>query len=880
MDDLQNLGADTIDSQVNSALGYSPKKTVQSATPKYSDFDVNKTYGTPARLLDNLNQTESSGNPYIVQKDTKAMGNYQFLPDTASMLNKQGIKFNAFDPKESRAAADYYIQQLVKQNGGDYNAAMAQYGGIKKTDPTPYLSKVMSGVDVGNQPQQQPQVQQAPSNDPLNNLSGGSIDLAVQSALNEGKKLPPALVAPVKVFNPDADIPTDVGTAPVAPTAQPATNLPAYKMTLQNINVGKNNVAPTSTIEPAYQKAINTANTTNAGDIEQKYVTPAVEAGLALATGATTGLLSGIISTLTPASKEYIDAERKAWKAQNPDLPYNRFEQAFIKGVQAGTFQPKTEGGKQAIAAVSDVLSSLPPTLPGELGALGAEREATTGVAKTLQDQFVSKKTPTPKIEPTIGGVASAGAAATSHEAAINEALSSASPRVQSAFTNEAPSNINLEALNTHKQFDKFDMQPTEGEALQNTSKMSDEWNDRTIDPELQHRFEERNPKLIEGFNKIKEKVSPDVFTENPVELANAPLEKMAKIDKNKLTDIDAAYKNLENANGGTLPLDGKSFVETAEKNLHTKLVTDALPANLKSALKQFSEGRQMTFEDFKMLGTITAAEMRKGGSEAIAAGVVKDALENMQLTPEAAPLKPLLDHAKSLVKQRYDLIDPKKPTYNPAYATAANDTRTEAEIERGDFHPAANTFIAKHYSANTPQVNIQRMLDVIGKDSPEHQALNAAKIDEFKFGSGVKNNNGTIKQEALNKIVYHQNASNLPIMLGNNAVKDLQDLADVARKSEHVRGGPSFANTSNTESVRKRGALGAAKDFGLSAAAKGIEGLVNLKTFGYGGTAIKNMYQGSKEAKALAAAEAERQALSKRRLGPGAGAKLSDIGK
>ena len=123
MDDLQNLDADSIDSQVNSALGYSPKKTVQSATPKYSDFDVNKTYGTPTRLLDNLNQTESSGNPYIVEKDTKAMGNYQFLPDTASMLNKQGIKFNVFDPKESRAAADYHIQQLVKQNGGDYTKA-------------------------------------------------------------------------------------------------------------------------------------------------------------------------------------------------------------------------------------------------------------------------------------------------------------------------------------------------------------------------------------------------------------------------------------------------------------------------------------------------------------------------------------------------------------------------------------------------------------------------------------------------------------------------------------------------------------------------------------------------------------------------------------
>jgi len=36
-------------------------------------------------------------------------------------------------------------------------------------------------------------------------------------------------------------------------------------------------------------------------------------------------------------------------------------------------------------------------------------------------------------------------------------------------------------------------------------------------------------------------------------------------------------------------------------------------------------------------------------------------------------------------------------------------------------------------------------------------------------------------------------------------------------------------------------------------------------------------MVQGSKEAKALAALEAEKQALSRKRLGPGAGAKISE---
>ena len=871
MDDLQNLGADNVDSQVNSALGYSPKKSIQSNTPKYSDFDVNKTYGTPARLLDNLNQTESSDNPYVVQKDTKAMGNYQFLPDTASMLNKQGIKFNAFDPKESRAAADYYIQQLVKQNGGDYNAAMAQYGGIKKTDPTPYLSKVMSGVDLGKQQTQQ----QAPINDPLSNLSGGSVDLAVQGALNEGKNVPPP--KPIKVFNPDADIPTDVGTAPVATTAQTATNLPNYKMTLQNINVGKNNVAPTSTIEPAYQKAINTANTTNAGDIEQKYVTPAVEAGLALATGATTGLLSGIISTLTPASKEYIDAERKAWKAQNPDLPYNRFEQAFIKGVQAGTLQPKTEGGKQAISAVSDVLSTLPPTLPGELGALGAEREATSGVAKTLQEQFASKKTPTPKIEPTIGGVASAGAAATSHEAAINEALSSASPRVQSAFTNEAPSNINLDSLNTRKQFDKFDMQPTEGEALQDISKMSDEWNDRTIDPELQHRFEERNPKLIEAFDKLTESAAPDIYEKNPVKLADQILTKLKNDDDARVLDITNKYQRANEVLGtGESPIDVGALKDNIDAALKKAQRTRYVPEELKADLNDALSKGYLTPEEYENFRTDTALIARTSKPlQAKAASIIRQQLENVPLKGEFAQYKPLFDEARKAVADRKNLIDS-----NPAYKVAISDTRTPEEALTLP-HPASATFLDKNVTGKgVSQVNVQRLVDQLGQGSVEHQALQAAVIQDLKQKSGVINNQGNVSQKTLNAQIQKELGSKLDTIHGQQLANDIRDLGEVARKSEHIRGGAGFANTSNTESVRKRGALGATKDFITAAAAKGLEGSVNLKTYGIGGTLIKNMYQSNKEAKALAAAEAERQALSKRRLGATAGALLSDIGK
>ena len=52
-------------------------------------FNINKTYGTPSKILDNLMQVESSGNELAINKDTKAMGPYQFMPDTIAEMHKK-----------------------------------------------------------------------------------------------------------------------------------------------------------------------------------------------------------------------------------------------------------------------------------------------------------------------------------------------------------------------------------------------------------------------------------------------------------------------------------------------------------------------------------------------------------------------------------------------------------------------------------------------------------------------------------------------------------------------------------------------------------------------------------------------------------------------
>ena len=116
--------------------------------PESTKFDTKKSYGTPTKLLENVIQTESSGNPLAVNPTSGAMGVGQFMPETVAMLHKQGVEFNPFNAEESRAAMDYYISQLQKEHGGNYVKAMKAYGGFKTKDPEKYLDKVLQDVDL------------------------------------------------------------------------------------------------------------------------------------------------------------------------------------------------------------------------------------------------------------------------------------------------------------------------------------------------------------------------------------------------------------------------------------------------------------------------------------------------------------------------------------------------------------------------------------------------------------------------------------------------------------------------------------------------------------------------------------------------------------
>jgi hypothetical protein len=144
------------------ALGTSAEPTRPQQTKNYISDE----------LLNSLKRVESGKDPYAVNKETKAMGAYQFMPDTVAMLHRQGVKFNPFDEEQSREAARHYLNTLVEKNGGDVKKALAQYGGFVTKDPSQYVGNVLGG-------QQAPQTQQAPQ------AQSGEFDLGgFDKALN------------------------------------------------------------------------------------------------------------------------------------------------------------------------------------------------------------------------------------------------------------------------------------------------------------------------------------------------------------------------------------------------------------------------------------------------------------------------------------------------------------------------------------------------------------------------------------------------------------------------------------------------------------------------------------------------------------------------
>jgi hypothetical protein len=507
---------------------------------------------------------------------------------------------------------------------------------------------------------------------------------------------------------------------------------------------------------------------------------------------------------------------------------------------------------------------------PKIISGLGKVGNVVQDVRGQMAQQLAAKQTQVP--QPVNPQFQSGGSAAVEHINAIREALAR-NPELQAKYKNVPPESFtpqDLTAIDTHNLFAKFDAIPTEGQALRDTNLMSQEMNARLKDPELNARIQERDPKVIAGFQKVREIIAPDVYETNPVQLANAPLEKMKADMLNHEQRIRDAFDKANNATGtGESPIDVGELQNNIATALKKKQRTSYVPKELKDDLNEALSKGHLTAEEYENFRTDTAtiARTNKDPMARQAAYIIREQLENVPLQGQFAQYKPLFDEARNLTKQL------KEKEKIPAYRAAASDTRTPEQIDSGVPHSAANTFLEKHFGEKTPQSDIDKMLSIIGKDSPEHQALMAARLDAIKKNSGVVNNQGVVSQKTLNKQVFEQYKGNADVMFGPEKYKELQDLAEFANLSEHVKGRHSV-NTSNTELLAEQNRIKeAAKEVaGGFAAGKADLAIQSGTGIPMVGTLTRMFLKKKAEQQAAEQALAAERALSAKRLSPTAG--------
>jgi len=507
----------------------------------------------------------------------------------------------------------------------------------------------------------------------------------------------------------------------------------------------------------------------------------------------------------------------------------------------------------------------------------------------TLQDVFQATRqgAKPAMISPVPSTMVGGGAALTQQTNAVKAALQNVHPEFVQSLLREAGvrsidelpfDRLNLQAIDTQQKFNKFGMMATEGEALGDVAKMSDEWNNRAKNPELLKRFEERNPKLVAAVNDIQERAAPDIYTKDIKELGQLAIDDLVKKDAVRLANIENNYKALEAANGGQFPIDVNQLGANIDKSLKSKLKSkyyETQLSEIKHEIDNFIKQGSMTFEDFENLRTNLAQEMRssKNGNVRAAAHIIREQLENLPMPDNLASIKPLADKARASVVERNKILES-----NPAYRAATKDTRNIAELQSGVDHVGSDRFISKFVTGNTDtasRANIQRLIQELGEDSQGHQAIKSATIEHLKQ-LGV-NQQGVFKQDAFGKNVKTVLGSKLDSIMQKPFVTDLNDLADVARMSEHVKGGPSFANTSNTAVVSERNAmLQEAKNIGAGVA----EAAINTQTKGFGGTLLRRQIEARAEKKAAEQAAKQAALETQRILSPSAGVLLKDIGK
>jgi len=844
-------------STINSAVGSSPapsapttptdngvmnvliKGNASSAPTVAPVFDPNAAYGTPPKLLDNLQQTESSGDPHAVNPKTGAMGAYQFLPSTVAMLNKQGVKFDPFNPGQARAAADFYLQHLAQANGGDLIKAVAEYGGFKNQDPAAYVGKVMNGVNAPSQ-------DTTPANDP-NAFNAGSL-LSAVNQFNAGgnKALSPPPVSPETAAAGIGNVPANLddvrsgiaggaahlltgigssiiggyqGLAKLATggsSADAAQAVTQYEQahTYQG-EPGKGSGTAVALLDSPYNPMNYPGEIANkGGDVaNQLALKEGASPGTAAAIGAGTGAVLNLGSMLL--------------------------------GGKGG----KAAEARAALKSASPVTSSLDALRPVQV-----EQQAQNFVPTTPDlPAYMRKGQPVPEVQQQASAAQAATPSGSNSTPPSSTAAASPteSENVIQQMAKQAGRGANTTAVGRHAEAASLPVpvELTAGQATGDPRLISLEQNNRGKFPALATRFNQQGNAIAQNLSAIRDKVAPDVATTG-VANDQALVDSYKKVDSPIRQDITNKYQALADANGGDMPLSGKDFVSAADTALAADDSGYFLPAEVKNLLASYRDGENaLTFNKFETLRTVLGQAQRAAtdGNASHAIGVVRNTLESLPMSEGTAALKPLADAARIAAKARFD-----KLATDPAYKAAVNDG-----VPIGEPSPVADQFIRK-YVINGKTANVGNMVSNLSPDPMARQIIGAGVVDHLRSASGLdtRTGAGNVSQAALNKAITGLDQKT-PLVFDPTTAKTVQTLGNVARYTQEQPRG-SFVNNSNTTVAAH------AMDFAKSAA----EGALNVKA---GGVPVGSLIRRGLENRSTSK-------MLNRSLKPGAGIKISDF--
>jgi hypothetical protein len=836
-----------IDAAVGDALGVKIKPTARPApaapTARPSAAPAAAPSSRPNvvisdQLLDSLRKVESGGDTFAINKKTKAMGPYQFMPDTVQMLHKQGIKFNPFDENESREAARQYLGRLAQRHNGNIELALKDYGGFVTKDPTDYINKVTGGATTPAKPSgQQTQTPGQLNVDDL--MKSDALDAAVADAFGEKPKQG-KVASKVTSFLRGSAALADTVAGVVPGVAGMATYAGARAMgqTPEQAEATKGKVV--SAIDKPFGKAFGITETPEyKGEASQR---------------------------IMQFIGENVD-KGADWIAQKTGMPKQEVQYYMELGLTAAPFSKTVQrevglAGQAVQQAGGKVLQATKDVTPAVVQrGVGATVEAiapgTTRVprrAPTLggPGQPTAPGIPVPpQAVPPAPGRASAGAAATPDATIVRQALTSATPEFQQLYGNMALDKVNTPVVLRHLEADSLPVpvRLTKGQSTGDVVQLSKEQNLRGSQPEFAQRFNQQNQQLVENVPLIRERAAPDVYATKTIESSQALIDSYKALDDARSAEISKAYKALEDANGGQFPVDGVTLAKNAEAGLAKKLKTDFLSTPIKNQLDRFKNGEPMTFEQFEAMRTNLAAEIRRAeksgdGNAAMAASIVREALEGLPLKAEAQGFKGLADNARGLAKARFDAL--KK---DPAYKAAVDDAV-----------PADKYF--DKFVVNGVNKNINTMVETLGRDSPAHQHMKAGTINWLSDKAGIVDGKGNFSQANYNKAVKKlDDVNNFGAIFDPESQLQLRTLGNVAAYTQFQPRG-SFVNNSNTlVGYLANKAAGGAEQVG---------NVVGLKTFGYPlGSEARRVIRSSRERKEASEA-----------LKPGAGSTLDEISR